>query len=105
MNEEEWEEETKKAKIKNKKISYVTIFFVAILLLGIYYVVTSPFWKGYYIADFEGNTKLNQQDYDKIIEIMNKENNIEITKIACAIVLIISFIKQMIAVKSISFKM
>jgi len=83
MNEEEWDNDYKKVKKTNNILFLVIMFFTIIVLLGFYYIITDPLWNGnYFIVEFGENTKLNQEEYNKITEIMSTEDNIEITKIA-----------------------
>lgn len=83
MNKEEWGKDYEKVKKTNNILFLVIIFFAIIVFLGVYYIITSPLWcDGYYISNFGEKIKLNQEDYNTIISIMNKEKDIEITKIA-----------------------
>lgn len=83
MDEKEWNQDYEKVKKTNNIIFCIVLFFSVIVALVIYYIITSPFWYGgYYISDFGAKTKLSQNDYNKIVDIMDIQEDIEISKIA-----------------------
>lgn len=85
MNKELEEKEIRKIKTTNKilfSIGMAIIIPLFIICFGIFVLFTSPILGGYCIVEINNTTKLSDEEYKQILDIMNKDDQVEITKIA-----------------------